>query len=74
MGKEVLLLLCFWHSLKAFGQGRLHQSQGVLEGAVSHYTSWKGIPEPYGIQVKSLAVLRNRKPECREPSEESPLR
>lgn len=43
-GKELWLLLCFWHSPTAFGQQRLHQSQGMLEGAVSDYTSWKGIP------------------------------
>lgn len=44
MGKELLLLLCFWQSVAAFSQQRLHQSQGMLEGAVSDYTSWKGIP------------------------------
>lgn len=30
-------------------------------------------PKPYGIQVKSLAVLKNRKLEGEEPSGESPL-
>lgn len=42
MGKELLLLLCFWHGLAAFSQQRLHQSQGMLEGAVSDYTAGKG--------------------------------
>lgn len=74
MGKELLLLLCFWHSLTAFGQQRLHQNQGMLEGAVSDYTQLGRDPKPYGIQVKSLAVLKNLKLECKEPKEASLLR
>lgn len=40
---------------------------------MSGYTSWEGIPCPYRIQVSCLAVLKSRKREWEEPSEESPL-
>ena len=54
--------LCFWHtSLTTFSPQRLRCSQGVPEEAVSDYTQLERDPEPYGVQVRSLAVLRNRK-------------
>lgn len=59
-GERGHALLCVWHrSLTNVSSQRLHQSRGVLEVAVSNYSQLERDPQPYGIQVRSLAVLRN---------------